>query len=121
MKALPRDFDLSIEIRDLVWFKNEDKFNQLVIHLNRLNKGLVICDTPGIREACHMRLSNSTAFIRFVCTGSSHLDIFRIEQWRKQIKSWFNQGLEKCFFFLHIYDDKAEIEFSQFVKHELVF
>jgi len=121
LKKLPSDFNLSVELRNENWFSDKAFFEDFVKELSRMNKGLVICDTPGRRDAVHMQLSNATAFIRFVCHGGEALDMFRIEQWRKQLKSWYLQGLEKCYFFLHIHDGNSEDDFIKYVQSELKF
>lgn len=86
-----------------------------------MNKGLVITDTPGRRDAVHMHLSNATAFIRFDCRGDHELDLFRIDEWKKQLKSWYLQGLEKCYFFLHIESREFKDDFIQYARELLKF
>ncbi len=121
LKVIPREFELSVEIRNAAWLADKDRFSSFVGMLNNLNKGIVITDTPGIRDAAHMQLSNSTAFIRFNCQGDTELDMFRIEQWKKQLRSWYLQGLENCYFFLHIHNKAYEADFAYYVQQELVF
>ena len=121
LKKLPSDFNLSIELRNEKWFSNTEWFERFVKELSSINKGLVICDTPGRRDAVHMHLSNPTAFIRFVCQGDEVLDMFRIEQWKKQLKSWYLQGLDYCYFYLHIQNESAEEDFINYVQAELKF
>ncbi len=108
-----------MEIRSEEWFKNKEKFSSLLKELNTIDKGIVISDTPGRRDAVHMMLSNGTAFIRFNCFGYHELDHFRIQQWKKVLRSWYLQGLNKCYFFLHVADKKSETAFSNYVQKEL--
>jgi uncharacterized protein YecE (DUF72 family) len=121
LDQVPAGFDLSIEITNEEWFLKEALWLSFVKHLNSINKGLVITDTPGKRALVHMQLSNATAFIRFNCQGDHELDLFRIEQWQKQIKSWFLQGLQSCHFFVHVQNDAAEDDFMNYVKYTLQF
>ena len=121
LKELPSNFPLSVEIRDKEWISDRYLFDSLVKELNQLNKGLVIADSPGRRDLVHMHLSNSTAFIRFSCRGDHELDLFRIDQWKKQLQSWYLQGLDKCFFFLHIQEKSSEDDFISYAKEVLKF
>ena len=121
LEHLPTNFDLSIEIRNEEWFIKTAVWLSFVKQLNSLHKGLVITDTPGKRALVHMQLSNATAFIRFSCQGDHELDLFRIEQWKKQLKSWFLQGLECCHFFVHVQNDSAEEDFMNYVQYSLAF
>jgi len=120
-KALPPDFEMAVEITNPTWLGDAGRMLDFAAALNRTNKGTVITDAPGRREAVHMQLSTPVAFIRFYCGPELELDMFRIEQWKKQLKSWYLQGLEKCYFFLHIENKEAEVEFSEYVKYEMIF
>ena len=121
LKALPNDFETSVELRNPNWFNDTDLLISFIKELNLNNKGLVISDSPGRRDAVHMHLSNPTAFIRFFCRGDNELDKLRISLWKDQLKSWYLQGLEKCFFFLHINEKSSEEHFIKYVQSELVF
>ena len=120
LKSLPA-CDLSIELRNAAWFADPVRFSSLVKSLNNLGKGLVITDSPGRRDAVHMQLSNTTAFIRFNAQGDHELDLFRIDEWKKTLRSWYRQGLEKCYFFLHIHSQEFEDDFISYARHELNF
>jgi hypothetical protein len=110
---------LSIEITNREWLDDTEKFNEFIKELNSLNRGIVITDTARQRGAAHMRLSNPTAFIRFHCWGNNEIDQYRILEWKDVLRSWYSQGLEHCYFFLHIADKQSEVDFSSYVKHEL--
>ena len=121
LAALPAGYALAVELINEDWFSTESTFNALVEKLHRLDKTLVITDTPGRRDALHMQLSNATAFIRFTCLGWNELDLFRISQWKKQIQSWYLQGLERCYFFMDIRDKEGADDFINYVKEECSF
>lgn len=121
LEALPKDFNVSIEMRDAAWFHNPDRLGSFIEKLAKINKGLVITDSPGRRDAVHMQLSNATAVIRFNGLGWNELDLFRISQWKKQIQSWYLQGLEKCYFFLHLQQKEGEDDFIKYVQEEFRF
>ena len=121
LQQLPTDFDVAIEIRNEEWFSKSAVWLSFVKQLNNLNKGLVITDTPGKRASVHMQLSTARAFVRFSCQGDHELDLFRIEQWKKQLKSWLLQGLQCCHFFVHVQNESAEEDFMNYVKYSLSF
>jgi len=118
LEALPKDYELAVELRNPDWFANPTQLNLLVEKLNRLNKTLVITDTPGRRDTVHMQLSNTTAFIRLNAKGWNELDLFRVGEWKKRLQSWYLQGLEKCYFFLHIHDAEGKDDFINYVQEE---
>lgn len=121
LQALPGLLDVSVELTNMDWFINPEQFGLVVEKMHQLNKGLVISDSPGRREAVHMQLSNATAFIRFYGEGWNELDLHRISQWKKQLQSWYLQGLEKCYFFLHIQNKEGQEDFINYVQEELKF
>ena len=121
LQALPGQFDVAVEFTNMDWFNNPDQFGLIVEKMHQLNKGLVISDSPGRREAVHMQLSNATAFIRFYGEGWNEIDLHRISQWKKQLQSWYLQGLEKCYFFLHIQNKEGQEDFINYVQEELKF
>ncbi|MEP6713511.1 MAG: DUF72 domain-containing protein, partial [Ferruginibacter sp.] len=121
LKLLPRDFSCAVSFTNEAWFTEPTRLTTFVGELHDINIGTIITDSPGRRDAVHMQLSTATAFIRFNCQGDEALDIFRVGEWKKQIKSWFLQGLEKCYFFLHIHNKDAEEDFINFVQYEFKF
>jgi hypothetical protein len=64
-----------------------------------------------------MELTTPEAFIRFRCTGNEDIDKSRILQWKEQLQIWFKNGLQNCYFFIHL--SETPIEFAKFVKDEL--
>jgi uncharacterized protein YecE (DUF72 family) len=60
----------------------------------------IIVDTAGRRDMLHMRLTSSTAFVRYV--GANHSsDYPRLDEWLQRIKTWKAQGLQELYFFVH--------------------
>jgi uncharacterized protein YecE (DUF72 family) len=121
LETLPQDFPVSLDIKSPEWFSNGELFHEFVKSLHRINKGLVITDSPGRRALVHMQLATSTAYVRFVCEGWNEIDLFRISEWKRQLKSWFAVGLEKCFFMLHIHNREGMEDFINYVREELDF
>lgn len=96
----PKDIPLAIELRNTAWFNDEAVANEVYALFEETNMTNVITDTAGRRDLLHMRLTNTTAFIRYV--GANHKsDADRLEDWVEQIKNWKEMGLEKLYFFVH--------------------
>ncbi len=115
-KSLPRDIDLFAETRHPSWFENVAIMDEFARELAAINKGWVMTDTPGRRDILHMRLPNRKAFIRFVCQGNNEIDRFRIHAWKQQLSAWYANGLETCWFFLHIHDEEGTIDFAKEIQ-----
>ena len=58
-------------------------------------------DVSGRRDVLHMRLTTSTAFIRFVGNDLDATDFSRIDAWIERLKTWFEAGLHEVYFFTH--------------------
>ena len=121
LQGVGMEKDLSVEFNHEDWFIDTNRFLLLIEKLHQLNKGVIITDIPLRRNAVHMQLSNATAVIRFYGLGWNDTDLFRISQWKKAIHSWYLQGLEKCYFFLHIKNREGLDDFIEYVQEELSF
>lgn len=121
LQGVGADKDMSVEFNHDDWFIDTNRFFLLIEKLQQLNKGVIITDVPLRRNAVHMQLSNGTAVIRFFGLGWNDTDLFRISQWKKAIHSWYLQGLEKCYFFLHIKNREGQDDFIEYVQEELSF
>lgn len=104
---LPAEIPVFIELRHPEWFvPSNSEFEKLIECCQTLNKGLVITDTVGRRDVLHNRLTQPQAFIRFVGNSLHTTDYSRIDEWIEKLKSWFKQGLEELYFFMHMHDEK---------------
>ena len=74
--------------------------------LQSLGIGFLITDAAGRRDVVHMRLTNKTAFIRYVGNGLHKTDYTRIDEWVKRLKKWLPAGLENLYFMMHQHDEK---------------
>ncbi|RZL32311.1 MAG: DUF72 domain-containing protein, partial [Pedobacter sp.] len=113
VKDFPREIPLAVEVRNKDWFENPRVHNDFCQLLEDNNVANIIVDTAGRRDMLHMRLTNSTAFIRFV--GANHSsDISRLEDWIPRIEKWKEQGLQKLYFFVH---QNVEVESPLLAEH----
>lgn len=96
----PKEIPLAVELRHTDWFTDEKIFNESYQILKDNNITNVIVDTAGRRDMLHMRLSNDTAFIRYVGANTPS-DYNRLDDWIEKIAKWRSLGLNKLYFFVH--------------------
>jgi uncharacterized protein YecE (DUF72 family) len=100
LKDFPSIIPLAVELRNEEWYldkKNSDALYELLLKYQRT---FVLVDTAGRRDLLHMRLSSSTAFVRYV--GANHeSDYKRLDDWIERIKIWKKEGLQELYFFVH--------------------
>jgi uncharacterized protein YecE (DUF72 family) len=93
---------LAIELRHESWFEEgNEELKILCNYLYKNNIALVITDVAGRRDVLHQRLTNKTAFIRFVANDLHATDYIRMNEWVQRISGWIQQGLEEFYFFMH--------------------
>ena len=73
--------------------------------MKKIMIGFVIAEAAGIRDVIHMRLSNPTAFIRFVGNSLHPTDYTRNDDRALRIKHWLKSGIEKVYFIMHMHDE----------------
>ncbi len=96
----PKEIPLAIEFRHTHWYNDAQVANDLYQLLEANNISNVIVDTAGRRDLMHMRLTNATAFVRYV--GANHpSDYSRLDDWVIRLKTWKEQGLKEIDFFIH--------------------
>ena len=118
LESLPKDIDVFVEFRHEEWFQ---KTNADIVFpiLEKLKKGSVITDTAGRRDCLHMRLTTSEAFIRFVGNSLHKSDYERIDDWVERIKKWLDEGLQKCYFFVHQHEELYSPELSKYTIEQI--
>ncbi len=96
----PKEVPLAIEFRHTNWYNDETISKELYQLLEKNNISNVIVDTAGRRDLMHMRLTNATAFVRYV--GANHeTDYSRLDDWVKRLKLWKDSGIKEIDFFIH--------------------
>ena len=93
-------FPLALELRHPAWYNGSWNNSELYTLLEKQNIAHVITDSPGRRDLLHMRLTTTTAFIRFNSTNLDS-DYPRLDDWFERIKLWVNEGIENIYFFVH--------------------
>ncbi len=100
VESWPKEIPLAIEFRHTNWYNDAAVAEDLYSLLEENNISNVIVDTAGRRDLMHMRLTNSTAFVRYV--GANHeSDYARLDDWIERLKIWNEQGVKEIDFFIH--------------------
>lgn len=100
IETWPKEIPLAVEFRHTNWYNDEIVANELFNLLETNNISNVIVDTAGRRDLMHMRLTNATAFVRYV--GANHVsDYSRLDDWVERLKLWQDQGVKEIGFFIH--------------------
>ncbi len=100
ISGFPQQHKLAVEFRNENWFMG-NHFAEMISFLEEHDAGTVITDTAGRRDVLHMRLTNTTAFIRFTANDLHPTDFPRVDAWAERIKLWREEGLQACCFFVH--------------------
>lgn len=100
VQTWPKGVELAMEFRHTDWYNDSVIANELYDLLESNGISNVIVDTAGRRDLMHMRLTNQTAFVRYV--GANHpTDYSRLDDWVARLKQWKAQGIKEVNFFIH--------------------
>ena len=100
LSEFPKTVPLAVEVRSKDWFDSTENTDKLCGLLETNNMSNIITDTAGRRDMLHMRLTSTTAFIRYV--GANHpSDYYRLDDWIDRLGTWIEQGVENIYFFVH--------------------
>jgi uncharacterized protein YecE (DUF72 family) len=119
LRSLPVDLQFFVEVRHPEWFRNEPLFRELLSTLLSLNMGIVITDTAGRRDCCHMHLTIPKTFIRFVGNSLDPTDYTRCDDWVDRIKYWLGAGMQELYFFMHMHDEAYSPELTHYLTKKL--
>ena len=96
----PKEMPLAMEFRHTNWYNDASISSELFQLLEANNISNIIVDSAGRRDIMHMRLTNATAFVRYV--GANHAsDYGRLDAWIERLKDWKQQGVKEIDFFIH--------------------
>lgn len=96
----PAEIPLAAEFRHTNWYNDKEVEKELYRILEVYNISNIITDSAGRRDLLHMRLTNATAFIRYV--GTNHeSDFTRLDEWLEKLQEWYKAGLKNIYFFVH--------------------
>lgn len=113
LRQVPKGYPLAVEVRNGEWFSDPAVQAKLYALLEETQLANVIVDTAGRRDMLHMRLTNDTAFVRYV--GANHpSDYDRLLDWVKVIQEWKAAGLRHVYFFIH---QNLEVESPLLAAH----
>jgi uncharacterized protein YecE (DUF72 family) len=118
LASLPKNVCFFLEVRHPEWFTTTH-FDELFLQLKKLTIGCVITDTAGRRDCCHMHLTTTKVFIRYVGNSLHPTDYIRIDDWVKRIQYWIENGLSELYFFMHMHDEAFSPELSVYLVDQL--
>lgn len=118
VKNWPQEVPLAIELRNIEWFMDEEVFNKTCTLFEEHSITNIIVDTAGRRDMLHMRLTTTSAFVRYV-GANAESDYQRLEDWVERIKIWKDEGLENLYFFVHQNLEKASPLLSAYFIEKL--
>ena len=102
----PKEIPLAIELRNNEWFSDEEVFEKTMKLFEENNITNIIVDTAGRRDMLHMRLTTTSAFIRYV-GANAESDYARLDDWLQRLTDWKKLGLQNLYFFVHQNLEKA--------------
>ncbi|MBZ4191266.1 DUF72 domain-containing protein [Niabella beijingensis] len=113
LEDFPKGIPLGVEVRNEEWFSSKAVNDQYCALLEKQGMTNILVDTAGRRDMLHMRLTGTTAFIRYV--GANHpTDVARLDAWVQRIKKWRTEGLQQLYFFVH---QNVELESPLLAAH----
>src|SRR5690606_21092659 len=105
-------------LRNAEWFADQDVADKVFSLFKEHRVVPIIVDTAGRRDILHMRLTNPTAFIRYVGANAPS-DYQRLDDWIDRIKQWRALGLESLHFFVHQNVEKESPMLSAYFIEEM--
>ncbi len=114
LSTLPEGFPITVEFRHPSWFSDDYAWQKTLELLHERNVGTVMTDVSGRRDVLHMALSTPTFVLRFVGNELDRTDYTRTDEWLLRLKSWFEQGLQSAYIFIHTADNLLSPELSKY-------
>jgi uncharacterized protein YecE (DUF72 family) len=117
LEKWPSQMALAMEMRHPDFFKPSAIADDFFDLLGDYNIATVLTDVAGRRDVLHMRLTSAQVVIRFVGNGLHPSDYSRIDDWAQRLKTWFDAGLEKVYFFTHEPDNLLAPDLAAYTVH----
>ncbi len=121
-EQLPVAYPVALELRHESWFE-EPVFSETMSLLHERQLTAAITDVALRRDALHMCLTDSTAFVRFNGYGLHPSDYHRLDEWVLRLIKWRDQGVQQVYFFMHQADESHTIRlvsyFSKKIQEQL--
>lgn len=115
---IPDNFRISIEPRIPI-MQNAELMDRTLSVIRKNKAGIVITDSIESREYVNcLRLTNHSAFIRFISYGHN-TDFQRIDEWINQLIKWQEKGLPEAYFFLHFPVDSNEAGIVEYFLNKI--
>ena len=105
LRDWPKEIALQLELRNTNWHTDSIILDETMSLMQELGIGFVLTDAAGRRDVVHMRLTNNTAFIRWVGNSLHPTDYIRIDEWALRIKEWIGKGIKEVYFLVHNHDE----------------
>lgn len=118
VKSFPSSLPLFVEVRHPDWFAKAET-ESLVQLLREAGKGLIITDTAGRRDCCHMHLAQPSVMVRFVGNNLHPTDYRRLGDWVDRITHWIGMGLQRLYFIIHMDQEKHSPELAGYLVDKL--
>lgn len=115
----PKGYELALEVRNTQWFDDTVVANEMFEMLRENGIGTVITDTAGRRDVLHMKLTNGTAFIRYVGNSLHPSDYQRIDDWVAKMGEWIAQGIHTIYFFMHQHEEFYSPELCHYLIEKM--
>ncbi|MBB1285401.1 DUF72 domain-containing protein [Flavisolibacter sp. BT320] len=118
VKSFSSSLSLFVEVRHPDWFAKTE-MEWLVKLLRETGKGLIITDTAGRRDCCHMHLAQASVMVRFVANNLHPTDYQRLNDWVDRITHWIEMGLQRLYFIIHMDQEKHSPELAGYLVDKL--
>ncbi len=101
LDALPKGFQIAIELRHPGWFTNRVLIDEAYALLQNSGAAAVITDTAGRRDVVHAAITAPTVFVRFLGNELHPSDYTRLEDWVARLKKWMAAGVTEVYIYMH--------------------
>lgn len=119
LQKLPKDIDITLEVRHADWFGKPEIRTELFQVLHELAIGSVITDVSGRRDCAHMEVTAPVTFIRFVGNGLHATDYERIDDWVERIRGWLQKDIREIHFYMHQPDELYTPQLTDYLVKQL--